>query len=58
MVNFKDLEVFRCFICGKYKNAKDLHPITVRDQLFKKDVCEECLNKLLPEQVKAEEKNV
>jgi hypothetical protein len=44
--NDESIEMFRCYICNQYKDVEDLHQITVRDLLFKKDICTECKEKL------------
>ena len=39
-------ELFRCFMCLKYYPIENLVEVSVRDFLFKKQVCSECFGKV------------
>jgi len=39
-------ELFRCFMCFKFYPVEKLIEVSVRDFLFKKQVCSECFGKV------------
>jgi len=40
------IEMFRCYICGKYKNSAEIQSVMIRDMLFRKDICSQCKDQL------------
>jgi hypothetical protein len=45
--NEEFLEFFRCYVCSESKSVKVLKQVSFRDQIFKKDVCTDCYNKMI-----------
>ena len=41
-----EIELFRCVVCGNYRLVGELMEITVRDFLFKKQICKSCFEKI------------
>ena len=52
------IELFRCFICNKYKPISQAKSVTVRGSTLPKEVCEECLGKATKEGVYQTEKEM
>jgi hypothetical protein len=48
-------QLFKCFICGKYKDIKMCNPLFLKDVLFPKDICDDCYNEAKKSIVKAPE---
>ena len=47
MGEMDELKFFRCYICGQVKDVKFLKSVAFKDQIFKKDVCSDCVEKML-----------
>jgi hypothetical protein len=54
----EEIELFRCFLCSKYKPISQAKPVTVRGSTLPKDICDECFGKANAEGVYQTEKDL